>query len=164
MYFSRWSLVLISFQYCQKTLMDTDILLFCLYHPDTLLTHCPHYAKNVHMICNLNLLQDSIQGNKCTRTTHTSTVNITKCDSIRSYPYSRDHIAPWEDTFFIISQAFKWKCIWFIFCKNVKRIYPSLQPPRTSKHTNINNHSGNSIINPLAYHYFIYTIPSITGL
>jgi len=107
MYFSWWSLVLISFQYCQKTLMDTDILLFCLYHPDTLLTHCPYYAKNVHMICNLNLLQDSIQGNKRTGTTHTSTVNTTKCDSTRSYLHSSHHTAPWKDTFCIISQTFK---------------------------------------------------------
>ena len=155
MYFSRRSLVLISFQYRQKTLMDTDILLFCLYHPDTLFTHCPYYAKNVHMICNLNLLQDSIQGNKCTGTTHTSTVNIIKCDSTQSYLHSSNNTAPWDDTFCTISQTFKWKCIWFIFCKNVKSIYP-WQPPRTSKHINIIHHCGNSIINLLAYHYYIY--------
>lgn len=93
MYFSRWSLVLISLQHCQKTLMDTDILLFCLYHPDTLLTHCPYNAKNIYMIRHLNLLEDSVQGNKCARAANTSTVNVTNGDSATLDLHSSGHVS-----------------------------------------------------------------------
>jgi hypothetical protein len=169
MYFSRWSLVLISFQYRQKTLMDTDILLFCLYHPDALLTHRPYYAKNVHMICNLNLLQNSIQGNKCTRTTHTSTVNITKCDSNL---HSSDHNALWEDTFRIISQTFRWKCIWFISSGISKALIllDSLQEPQkvlisfTTVVTALLTHSHTIIIQGVSRLYVITVGGDFLGL
>jgi hypothetical protein len=77
MYFSRWSLVLVSFQHRQQTLMDTDILLFRLNHPYTLLTHRPHDAKNIHVIRHLDLLQDPVQGDKGAGAAYTGTGNTT---------------------------------------------------------------------------------------
>jgi len=99
MYFPRWSLVLISLQHCQKTLMDTNVLLFCLYHPNTLLTHCPYNAKNIHVIRHLDLLQDSVQGNKCTRATNTSTVNIIRWDSMWCKLHLSGHVSPWVTSY-----------------------------------------------------------------
>jgi hypothetical protein len=47
------------------------------------------------MICHLNLLEDSVQGNKCTRTANTGTVNITNWDSARLDLHSSGHISLW---------------------------------------------------------------------
>lgn len=72
-YFSRRARQFLSFQHRQQTLMYTNVLLFCLHHPHTLLTHRQHYSKYIHVIRYENLLQYSIQTDERSRSTNTGT-------------------------------------------------------------------------------------------
>jgi hypothetical protein len=85
--------------------MDADILLFCLHHPYTLLAHCPYNAKNIHMIRHLDLLQNSVQGNKCTGAANTSTANITSSDSTTNKLHSTGHIFNYQMKVHLLSST-----------------------------------------------------------
>jgi hypothetical protein len=68
--FSRGAGQLLPLQDRQQALVDTNVLLLGLDHPNALFTHRVDYAENVDVVGYEDLLQDAIQADEGTGATH----------------------------------------------------------------------------------------------
>lgn len=73
MNFSWWRTQVFAFEDGQKTLVNANVLLLCLHHPNTFFSHGIHYTEDVNVVAYENLLKDAIQTDECAWSTNTGT-------------------------------------------------------------------------------------------
>lgn len=78
MYLSRSRAQVFAFQDSQQTLMNADILLLSLHHPNPFFSHGKHYAKDVDIVTNKDLLENTVKAYECPWATNASTINWEK--------------------------------------------------------------------------------------
>lgn len=71
MYLSRWPSGILALQHSQEALVDANILLLRLDHPNPLLPHRPDDPKDVDVFRYQYLLQYSVESDEGTTATHT---------------------------------------------------------------------------------------------